>query len=341
MRSMWKGAVSFGLVSIPIHLYVATESKNISFRQVHVTDGARIQTKRICSADGEEVPYSEVAKGHETEDGGMVILTDADIAALPVPSAKTVEVLEFVPLEAIDPIYFDKSYYLEPQKAAVKPYLLLRDALHKSGQVAIAKIALRQRESLAVLRVHADVLVLNTMLWPDEVRTPDFGFLREDAPQTSGKELAMAGSLIDSMSDEVFDPRKYDDAYRDALESLIEAKIAGREVATPSSAARDAEVIDLMSALSASVKAASKTTASTSKRASKGTKSTSSVSGAGGAAAKSNATRDTKAPTTQAEKQPAAAKKPSTAGRGTTRRSAQPKATGQAADKPRRPRKSA
>ncbi|MGH3628269.1 MAG: Ku protein, partial [Sciscionella sp.] len=139
MRSMWKGAVSFGLVSIPIHLYVATESKNISFRQVHVTDGARIQTKRICSADGEEVPYSEVAKGHETEDGGMVILTDADIAALPVPSAKTVEVLEFVPLEAIDPIYFDKSYYLEPQQAAVKPYLLLRDALHKSGQVAIAK----------------------------------------------------------------------------------------------------------------------------------------------------------------------------------------------------------
>lgn len=256
MRSMWKGTVSFGLVAIPIHLYAATESKSPSFRQVHEKDGGRIHYKRICSVDGEEVPYSEVAKGHETDDGEMVILTDEDLANVPVPSSKAVDVVEFVPLESIDPIYFDKSYYLEPQKAGVKPYLLLRDALHKSGHVAIAKIALRNRESLAVLRVYSDVMVLSTMLWPDEVRAADFPFLDEQAPEIRPQELTMAGSLIDSMADEVFDPRKYEDSYRAALEALIEAKIEGREVTVPEDGEQESNVVDLMSALSASVDAA-------------------------------------------------------------------------------------
>lgn len=256
MRSMWKGTVSFGLVAIPVQLYAATETKSPKFRQVHAADGGRISYRRVCSLDGEEVPYSEVAKGHETEDGQMVVLTDEDLADVPVPSSKTVDVVEFVPLESIDPIYFDKTYYLEPQKMGVKPYLLLRDALHKSGHVAIAKIALRHRESLAVLRVYADLLVLSTMLWPDEVRKPDFDFLDEQSPEIRPQELTMAGSLIDSMADEVFDARKYTDAYREALEALIEAKREGRAVTAVEAERESGDAVDLMSALRASVDAA-------------------------------------------------------------------------------------
>jgi DNA end-binding protein Ku len=259
MRAMWKGAVSFGLVTIPIHLYSATENKNVSLRQVHESDGGRIQYKRFCSADGAEVPYGEIAKGYELGDGGMVVLTETELAELPLASSHTIDVLEFVPLESIDPIYFDRSYYLEPQKAAVKPYVVLRDALHKSGQVAVAKVALRQRETLAVLRVHADVLMVTTMLWPDEIRAPDFPFLREDTPQIGPRELTMAGTLIDSLSDSVFEPGKYEDSYRQALEALIAAKVAGEETTRSPAAKAEAEVTDLMAALQASVSAAKKT----------------------------------------------------------------------------------
>jgi DNA end-binding protein Ku len=258
MRAMWKGSVSFGLVTIPIQLYAATQNNNISMHQVHETDGARIQYKRFCSAEGVEVPYAEIAKGYELDDGEMVILTDGDLADLPLSSSRSIEVLEFVDLEAIDPIYFDRNYYLEPQRdQAAKPYVLLRDALHKSGHVAIAKVALRQRETLAVLRVYADVLVLTTMLWPDEVRAPDFGFLREDAPQLRQQELTMAGSLIDSLTEPVFEPDKYTDSYREALESVIAAKAAGEETTKPApAAAAKGEPADLMSVLEASVSAA-------------------------------------------------------------------------------------
>ncbi|MGH3450564.1 MAG: Ku protein, partial [Haloechinothrix sp.] len=186
-------------------------------------------------------------------------LTDNDLAELPLSSSRAIDVLEFVPLESIDPIFFDRTYYLEPQKAATKPYVLLRDALHKSGNVAIAKVALRQRESMAILRVHTDVLVMTTMLWPDEVRTPDFGFLREDAPQVRPQELTMAGSLIDSLSEPVFEPDKYTDSYRDALQAVIEAKVAGKATVAPKTKGGKAEVVDLMAALQASVNAAKKT----------------------------------------------------------------------------------
>lgn len=259
MRAMWKGSVSFGLVTIPINLYAATENKNVSLRQVHETDGGRVQYKRFCSVDGEEVPYAEIAKGYELSDGQMVVITDADLAELPLSSSKTIDVLEFVPLESIDPIHFDKTYYLEPQKAAIKPYVLLRDALHKSSHVAIAKVAIRQREALAVLRVLSDVLVMTTVLWPDEVRTPDFAFLREDAPQVRPQEMTMATSLIDSLSEPVFEPGKYQDDYREALDSLIQAKIAGKDTTNPGKPGEQAEVVDLMSALQASVTAAKKT----------------------------------------------------------------------------------
>ncbi|MBN6039246.1 Ku protein [Amycolatopsis sp. 195334CR] len=258
MRAMWKGSVSFGLVTIPIHLYAATENKNVSLRQVHEEDGGRIQYKRFCTIDGKEVPYSEIAKGYELDDGEMVVITDSDLAELPLSTSKSIDVLEFVPLESIDPIYFDRTYYLEPQKAMAKPYVLLRDALHKSGHVAIAKVAVRQRESLALLRVIGDVLVMTTMLWPDEVRSADFGFLNEEAPQIRDQELAMAGSLIDSLSEPVFEQEKYRDRYREALEALIEAKAAGKETTAVAVPAEDGEVVDLMAALQASVSEAKK-----------------------------------------------------------------------------------
>ncbi|WP_326836260.1 Ku protein [Amycolatopsis rhabdoformis] len=258
MRAMWKGSVSFGLVSIPIQLYAATENKNVSLRQVHESDGGRIQYKRFCSVDGQEVPYAEIAKGYELPDGEMVVITDADLADLPLATQRTIDVLEFVPLESIDPIQFDKTYYLEPQKNAVKPYVVLRDALNKAGHVAIAKVAVRQRESLALLRVVSDVLVMTTMLWPDEVRTPDFPFLREDPPQVRPQEVTMAGSLIDSLSEPVFESEKYSDGYREALESVIEAKISGNETAKPGAVGAKADVVDLMAALEASVSEARK-----------------------------------------------------------------------------------
>src|SRR4051794_29865665 len=173
MRSIWKGAISFGLVTIPVKLYSATEERDVSFHQVHRDDGGRIRYKRVCQIDGEEVPYSDIAKGYELPSGEVVVLTDDAFADLPLTTSRTIDVLEFVPLEQVDPIYFAKSYYIEPDAAGAKPYVLLREALEKSGRVALVKIALRQRESLATLRVREGVFVLEMMLWPDEIREPD------------------------------------------------------------------------------------------------------------------------------------------------------------------------
>jgi DNA end-binding protein Ku len=255
MRSIWKGAISFGLVTIPVKLYSATEEKNVSFHQVHREDGGRIRYKRVCSVDGEEVSYGDIAKGYELSSGETVILTDADFADLPLSSSRTIDVLQFVPLEDVDPIYFAKSYYLEPEKTGTKPYVLLRDALEQSDKVAVVKVALRQREQLATLRVRDGVFVLETMLWPDEIRAPEFGFLDEDI-EVRPQELTMAGSLIDSLTAD-FDPSQYTDSYREALESVIAAKVEGQEVVQPSSEEpQGGAVLDLMAALRASVEAA-------------------------------------------------------------------------------------
>jgi DNA end-binding protein Ku len=255
MRSIWKGAISFGLVSIPVKLYSATEEKDVSFHQVHREDGGRIRYRRVCSLDGQEIPYSDIAKGYELPSGEVVVLTDDDFADLPLSTSRAIDVLTFVPLEHVDPIYFSRSYYLEPEAAGARPYVLLREALQRSGKVAIVKVALRQRESLATLRVRDGVFVLEMMLWPDEIRSPDFGFLDEDVPVRE-QELAMAGSLIDTLSGD-FDPTQYHDDYREALQELIEAKVAGREVvAPPEPAEPSGRVVDLMAALQASVEAA-------------------------------------------------------------------------------------
>jgi DNA end-binding protein Ku len=257
MRAIWKGAVSFGLVSIAVKLYSATEEKDIRFHQVHRTDGGRIKYKRTCSIDGEEVGYDDIAKGYDIGGGEMVILTDEDFADLPLTTSRAIDVLEFVPADQIDPILFAKAYYLEPEGQAAKPYVLLRDALRDADRVAIVKIALRQREQLATLRVRDDVLVLNTMLWPDEVRNPDFGFLDEDI-ETRPAELAMASSLIDSMAGS-FKADEFTDNYREALQEVIDAKVEGREIVQPEEAEEaPAAAVDLMAALKASVERAKK-----------------------------------------------------------------------------------
>ena len=257
MRAIWKGAVSFGLVSIAVKLYSATEEKDIRFHQVHRTDGGRIKYQRTCSIDGEVVTFDDIAKGYDIGGGEMVILTDEDFAELPLSTSRAIDVLEFVPAEQIDPILFAKAYYLEPEGQAAKPYVLLRDALQDADRVAIVKIALRQREQLATLRVRDDVLVLNTMLWPDEVRTPDFGFLDEDI-ETRPAELAMASSLIDSMAGS-FKADEFTDNYRAALQEVIDAKVEGREVVQPEEAEEaPAAAVDLMAALKASVERAKK-----------------------------------------------------------------------------------
>jgi DNA end-binding protein Ku len=255
MRSIWRGAVSFGLVSIGVKLYSATEDKDIRFHQVHATDGGRVKYKRVCSIDGEEVEYRDIAKGYELPDGQVVILTDDDFDDLPLSTRREIEVLQFVDQSEIDPIQFEKTYYLEPDGPAARPYVLLRDALENAGQVAITKIAIRQRESLAAMRVRDGVLVLHTMRWPDEIRRPDFAFLDEDI-SVRPQELKMAEALIGSMTGE-FDPTEFTDDYREAMTALLEAKQSGGEVAQVPEVADDgAAVVDLMSALRRSVERA-------------------------------------------------------------------------------------
>jgi DNA end-binding protein Ku len=256
VRSIWRGAVSFGLVSIGVKLYSATEDHDIRFHQVHKTDGGRVKYKRVCSVDGEEVEYGDIAKGYELPDGQLVVLTDEDFEELPLATTHEIEVLQFVDQAQIDPIHFEKTYYLEPDGVATRPYVLLRTALENAGQVAITKIAIRQRESLAALRVREGVLVLHTMRWPDEIRRPSFGFLDEDVP-VRPQELQMAESLISTMAGD-FDPGAFTDDYREAMAALLEAKQSGGEVQQAPEAA-DADggaVVDLMSALRRSVERA-------------------------------------------------------------------------------------
>ncbi|SEK45365.1 Ku protein [Nonomuraea pusilla] len=254
MRSIWKGAISFGLVTIPVKLYSATEQKDVAFHQVHREDGGRIRYKRVCTVDGEEVAYADIAKGYELPTGEMVVLTDEDFEDLPLTTSRRIDVLQFTPAEQIDPIYFAKTYYLEPDAQGSKPYVLLRDALESSGQVAVVKVALRQRESLATLRVRDGIFVLETMLWPDEIRAPDFPFLEEDI-EVRPQELKMAESLISTMEAD-FDPTEYHDAYREALQQVIEAKVAGKEVVAAREEEEAGPAVDLMAALRASVEAA-------------------------------------------------------------------------------------
>jgi DNA end-binding protein Ku len=254
MRAIWKGAVSFGLVSVPVKLYSATESKDISFRQVHAKDGGRIKYQRICSIDGEEVAYADIAKGYETEDGEMVILDDSDMAELPATSSREISVEKFVPSEQIDPMLFEKSYYLEPEKTGAKPYALLRQALVEADRMALVTVSLRNRMSLAVLRVRDDVIVMQTMMWPDEIRGADFASV--DTSDAKPAEVKMAKMLVETLAGD-FEPDEYEDDYREAVEALVKTKIEGGEIkAAPQPRKSSGEVVDLLAALQRSVDAA-------------------------------------------------------------------------------------
>ncbi|WP_394554164.1 Ku protein [Agromyces sp. MMS24-JH15] len=259
MRAVWKGAVTFGLVNVPVKLYSATEDHDVSLHQVHASDGGRIRYQRVCEIDGEVVPYQDIDKAYD--DGERtVVITDQDLKALPSERSREIEVVEFVPREQIDPIMFDKSYYLEPDSASSKAYVLLREALESTDRVAVVQMALRQKTRLAALRVRGDVLVVQTLLWADEVRAAAFPSLEADV-KISPKELDLSKQLVESLVAD-FEPEKFVDAYQHELRTLITAKLEqGDSIDTAATfgerpeEAGGAEVIDLMEALRQSIAA--------------------------------------------------------------------------------------
>ncbi|HYT26370.1 MAG TPA: Ku protein [Actinomycetota bacterium] len=264
MKTMWKGAISFGLVTIPVKLYGATEEKSLRFNQLHASDGGRIRYKRVCALDGEEVEYSEIVKGYEYEKDHYVTLTDEELDSLPVPTAKAIEIERFVDIDQIDPIFFQKSYYVVPEGTGVKAYQLLREAMADDDKVALAKVSFRDKEHLATLRLRDNVFVLETMFWPDEIRAPAFDELDQEV-EVRPQEVRMARSLIESLSDD-FDAGEFRDEYRAALEDLVARKVQGEEI-TYVEEEEPSKVVDLMEALRASVEAAKAGRAPPAKRA--------------------------------------------------------------------------
>ena len=254
MRSIWRGAINFGMVTIPVKLYTATEQKDVRFHLVHKTDGARIVEKRFCSEEDREVSWDEIGKGYEVSKGEYVVLDREEVseAGQPQETTRTIDIGDFVEIEEIDPIYFEKSYFLEPTDVGVKPFNLLRRALEETGRVAIAKVAIRSRERLATLRVYDSTMVLETMYWPDEIRSVEQLELpsgKAAAPQP--REVDMARTLIESLASH-FDPEQYRDEFRGALLELIERKMKG-DRRSASRRKPEPKVVDLMEALQASL----------------------------------------------------------------------------------------
>jgi DNA end-binding protein Ku len=250
---MWKGAISFGLVTIPVSVYPATEEKGLKFNQLHDEDGGRIRYKRVCEKDGQEVTFEHIVKGYEVEKDRYVVLTDEDFDAVPVESSRAIDIERFVDLDDIDPVMFKKSYYLIPEETGAKAYALLREAMSEDGRVGIAKVSFRDKEHLAALRFKDDAFVLETMYWPDELREADFGGV-DVAGKVTDQEMAMARQLIESLAGE-WTPEQFSDEYREGLLQVVEAKLHGQEieVVAPEPTAK---VVDLMEALKASVAAA-------------------------------------------------------------------------------------
>jgi DNA end-binding protein Ku len=254
-RAMWKGAISFGLVTIPVSVYPATEEKGLKFNQLHDEDGGRIRYKRVCEKDGEEVSFEHIVKGYEVEKDRYVVLTDEDFDAVPVESSRAIDIERFVDLDDIDPVMFKKSYYLIPEETGAKAYALLREAMSEDGRVGIAKVSFRDKEHLAALRFKDDAFVLETMYWPDELREADFGGV-DVGGKVTDQEMAMARQLIESLAG-AWEPEQFSDEYREGLLEIVEAKLHGQEieVVAPEPTAK---VVDLMEALKASVAAAKK-----------------------------------------------------------------------------------
>ncbi|MEW1610872.1 MULTISPECIES: Ku protein [unclassified Streptomyces] len=257
MRSIWNGAISFGLVSIPIKLVNATENHAIHFRQIHLADGGRIRYRKVCELDEEEVTGGEIGKAYEDADGTMIPITDDDLAQLPLPTAKTIEIVAFVPADEIDPLQMDAAYYLSANGVpAAKPYTLLREALKRSNKVAVAKYALRGRERLGMLRVVDDVIAMHGLLWPDEIRAPE-GVAPDGDVTVRDAELDLADALMDTLGE--VDMDSLHDDYREALEELVAAKASGEAVQpSESKDGGGGKVIDLLAALESSVRAAKK-----------------------------------------------------------------------------------
>ncbi|MEU5370791.1 Ku protein [Streptomyces sp. NPDC005951] len=257
MRSIWNGAISFGLVSIPIKLVNATENHSIHFRQIHLADGGRIRYRKVCELDEEEVQGGEIGKAYEDADGTMIPITDEDLAQLPLPTAKTIEIVAFVPADQIDPLQMDAAYYLSANGVpAAKPYTLLREALKRSNKVAVAKYALRGRERLGMLRVVDDVIAMHGLLWPDEIRAPE-GVAPDGDVTVRDAELDLADALMDTLGE--VDMDSLHDDYREAVEELIAAKASGETVRPAESGdTGGGKVIDLIAALENSVQAAKK-----------------------------------------------------------------------------------
>jgi DNA end-binding protein Ku len=253
---MWKGAISFGLVSIPVRVFPATEEKSVRFNQLHSKDHGRIKYQRVCSKDGEEVPYQEIVRGYEYEKDRYVVLEEEELDSIPVESSRTIDIDQFVDITEIDPIYFQKTYYLIPEEAGVKAYALMREALADNSKVGIAKVSFREKEHLATIRVSDNIIVLETMYWPDEIRKAAFEELDKEV-KVRPQEVQMARSLIENLTDE-WDPDKYSDEYREALLQLIEKKVAGEEIEYVAPPEEAPKVVDLMEALRQSVEATQK-----------------------------------------------------------------------------------
>lgn len=256
-RSIWKGVLSFGMVAIPIRMYLATEtSSKVSFNLLCPEHKSRIKNKRFCAEGDHEVAWGDVIRGYEYEKGSYAILEDEDLEKLPLKSSKAIDIAGFIKDEELPgAIYYQSAYYLEPEKAAAKPYALLNKTLKKSGRVAIAKFALRDRERLVSVRPQNGTLLLNTLHWPDEIRDTE----ELDIPEVtvSAKEIQMAETLVDAMAT-AFDPSEYKDEYKKAIEKIVEAKVEGKEVVEAAEPEAETTVVDLMAALKASVERAKK-----------------------------------------------------------------------------------
>jgi DNA end-binding protein Ku len=260
VRSIWKGSVAFGLVNVPVKVYSATEDHDLKFHQVHREDNGRIRYQRVCEECGEVIEYRDIAKAYEAHSGQTVVITEEDIATLPEERSHEIAVLEFVPATEIDPLMYDRSYYLEPDGKSPKSYVLLAEALARTDRVAIVHFALRNKTRLAALRVREyskrKVMVIHTLLWPDEIRRPDFPALDTEV-EVRPPELKMAGQVVESMADE-FRPEQYTDTYQEQLHELVEAKLAGGEAFTAAEAPARTEdsddVSDLLAKLEASVR---------------------------------------------------------------------------------------
>jgi DNA end-binding protein Ku len=257
-RSIWTGAISFGLVNVPVKLYSAVSKKTVRFHQLHEADGVRIQQKRFCPADGEEVPYDEIVKGYEISPDRYVVITPDELEALEPRKTKTIDIEDFVELEEIDPLYYDHPYYLLPGQGAQKPYKLLVEAMKQAKKVAIARVVIRTKEQLVAIRPVGDVLAMASMNFADEVVDPDsFDEAPGEDVETRGREVEMAQQLIESLTTE-FDPTKYHDTYRERVLEMIEAKAEGQEIAVQPAEEEAAPAPDLMAALEASLAAAKK-----------------------------------------------------------------------------------